>query len=456
MAAGAVTRTFDLIVIGSGSAAGSVASRCRTAGWSVAMIDKRPFGGTCALRGCDPKKVLVGAAAAADAARVLAGKGVRPNGLAIDWAELMRFKHTFTDPVPENRKASLTRAGIETFEDVARFVGPAHLTVGDVTLEATRAIVIAAGAKPADLGIPGREHLLTSDGFLELPSLPSSVAFVGGGYIAFEFAHVVARAGGRATILHRGQRPLVQFDPDMVERLVRRTCDVGIDVRLGAEVQAIESVGTLCRITFRDARGDDTVDADLVVHGAGRVPDLDDLHLEAAGVQYSRDGVHVNEYLQSVSNPKIYAAGDCAATDGPPLTPVAGYEGRIVAANLLEGNHARPDYAAIPSVVFTIPPLARVGLSEDEARAAGLRFKIRHEDTSSWYSSRRVGEEASAFKVLVEEDTGRLLGAHLLGPHADETINLFALAMRAGLTSDRFKDVIWAYPTHASDTPYMV
>jgi glutathione reductase (NADPH) len=135
---------------------------------------------------------------------------------------------------------------------------------------------------------------------------------------------------------------------------------------------------------------------------------------------------------------------------------VAGYEGRIVAANLLDGNHARPDYAGIPSVVFTIPPLARVGLSEDEARAAGLRFKIRHEDTSSWYSSRRVGEEASAFKVLVEEDTGRLLGAHLLGPHADETINLFALAMRAGLTSDRFKDVIWAYPTHASDTPYMV
>src|SRR3989442_5020528 len=134
-----MTRTFDLVVIGSGAAARSVASRCRAAGWTVAMIDKRPFGGTCALRGCDPKKVLVGAAAAVDAARALSGKGVRPNGLAIDWPELMRFKRTFTDPVPEQRKQSLQRTGIETVQDVARFVGPARLSVGDVTLDATRA-----------------------------------------------------------------------------------------------------------------------------------------------------------------------------------------------------------------------------------------------------------------------------------------------------------------------------
>src|SRR5262245_62063817 len=128
--------TFDLIVIGSGAAAGVVASRCRAAGWTVAMIDKQPFGGTCALRGCDPKKVLVGAAAAIDAARALSAKGVRTNGLAIDWAELMRFKRTFTDPVPDKRKAGLTRAGIETFDGLASFIGPATLTVGDDQFDA--------------------------------------------------------------------------------------------------------------------------------------------------------------------------------------------------------------------------------------------------------------------------------------------------------------------------------
>ncbi|HWK10777.1 MAG TPA: NAD(P)/FAD-dependent oxidoreductase [Vicinamibacterales bacterium] len=451
-----MTRRFDLVVIGSGSAAATVASRCRAAGWTVAMIDKRPFGGTCALRGCDPKKVLVGAAAAIDAARALSGNGLRPNGLTVDWAELMQFKKTFTDPVPEKRKASLARAGIETFDGTARFVAPAHLTVRDQEFEATRAIVIAAGARPDDLPIEGREHLVTSEQFLELPSLPPSVAFVGGGYISFEFAHVAARAGARVTMLHRGKRPLIQFDPDLVDRLVARTRAAGIDVRLGAEVRAIESVGTLCRVTFRDDRGDAMLDADLVVHGAGRVPELDDLMLSAAGVQFSRTGVHVNDYLQSVSNPMVWAAGDCAATDGPKLTPVAGYEGRIVAANLLEGRHTTADYRAIPSVTFTVPPIARVGLSEEQARAKYPRLVIKHEETSAWYSSRRVGEKYSGFKVLIDSDSDQIVGAHLLGPQADETINLFALAMRAGITATQFRQIIWGYPTHASDTAYMV
>ena len=451
-----MTRRFDLVVIGSGAAGSTIAKRCRAAGWTVAVVDKHPFGGTCALRGCDPKKVLVGAAAAVDAARALAGKGVGPNGLAINWPELMRFKRTFTDPVPEQRKDALHRAGIETFQDVARFTGPSQLSVGGAVLEATRAIAIAAGAKPADLEIAGRDHLLTSDGFLELPSLPSSIAFVGGGYIAFEFAHIAARAGARVTILHRGERPLEQFDADLVERLVRRTQAAGIDVRLRAEVRAVTPGGRRYRVQFDGACGSDAIDADCVVHAAGRVPDVDDLQLDVAQVERSRDGIRVNQFLQSVSNPKAYAAGDCAAAGAPRLTPVAGYEGRVVAANLLEGIHTKVDYSAIPSVVFTIPPLARVGLTEGEARKAGLRFTMRREDTSAWYSSRRLSETASAFNVLLDQDSGRLLGAHLLGPHADETINLFAMAIRYGVTADRVKEMIWAYPTQASDIAYML
>src|SRR5439155_888089 len=233
-------------------------------------------------------------------------------------------------------KASLARAGIVTFQTTARFVGPAQVAVGDTMLIATRAIVVATGARPADLPIDGREHLLTSDQFLDLPSLPPSVVFVGGGYISFEFAHVAARAGARVAILHRDARPLVEFDAGLVERLTARTRALGVDVRLDTEVRAIQPIDGRYRVAADRRDGPIVVDTDLVVHGAGRVPDLDELSLDAAGVRYSRAGVEVNRYLQSVSNPMVYAAGDCAATDGPALTPVAGYEGRIVAANLLE------------------------------------------------------------------------------------------------------------------------
>ncbi len=198
------------------------------------------------------------------------------------------------------------------------------------------------------------------------------------------------------------------------------------------------------------------VEADLVVHGAGRVPEIDDMELDKAGVDWSPRGVKVNQYLQSPSNPAVYAAGDAAASDGPPLTPVAGYEGGLVAANLLEGNHQTPNYLGIPSVVFTVPPLAAVGLDEQAARDQGLKFRISQADTSGWYSSRRVGEKYSGYKVLVEESTDLILGAHLLGPHAEEHINLFALAIHTGLKAAALKETVFVYPTVSSNTEYMI
>lgn len=418
------------------------------------MIDKRPFGGTCALRGCDPKKVLVSAAAAVDAARALEDRGVRSDGLRLDWPALMRFKRTFTDPVPAARRAALARAGIETFDGVARFVGAAQLAVDGEMFEATRAIAIATGAVPVPLPIEGAEHVIISDDFLNLESLPSSILFIGGGYISFEFAHVAARAGARVAIVHRGAQPLEAFDRDLVERLVNRTQELGIELHLSTDVRRVEVAAGRRRVVAFAGSREVVLEADLVVHGAGRVPDLEELNLEAAGVRRPRGGVEVNEYLQSVSNPMVYAAGDSADSGGPPLSPVAGYEGRVVAANLLEGNHTKTDYAAVPSAVFTIPPLARVGLDEDEARRRQLRFSVRLEDTSGWNSSRRVGERHSAFKLLVEDGTDRVVGAHLLGPRADETINIFALAMHAGIPAGHLRKMLWAYPTHAADIAY--
>jgi len=357
-----MTRKFDLVVIGTGEAASPVASRCRSAGWQVAVIDSRPFGGTCALRGCDPKKVLVGAAEAVDWVRRLKGKGIRAEEICIDWQELMRFKRSFTEPVPKNREEEFGKAGIAAFHGRARFAGPSSVQVNDEVLEG-RYVVIAAGQKPADLKIAGTEHLTTSERFLELDELPKRILFVGGGYIAFEFAHVAVRAGAQVTIADRGPRPLPRFDPDLVDQLVKSSRELGVDVQLGTEVRGVEKSSGQLAVRASASGQQRTFEADMVVHAAGRVPEIDDLNLDVAGVAWDDQGVKINEFLQSVSIPGVYAAGDAAASGGAPLAPVASYEGLIVAANLLQGNHQRPNYLGVPSAVFTIPSLAAVGLA---------------------------------------------------------------------------------------------
>jgi glutathione reductase (NADPH) len=301
---------------------------------------------------------------------------------------------------------------------------------------------------------------------LELDRLPYDILFIGGGYISFEFAHIAARCGSNVTILHRGKRPLLGFDPDLVSLLLKRTREIGINVNLESSVEKIEPIDNGRKFAVyssnaqgktNNAKGTEVIETELIVHGAGRVPDTKDLNLEAAGIESdTKGGVKVNEYLQSVSNAAVYGAGDVAASEGIPLTPVAGYEGGIVAYNLLNGNESRPNYIGIPSVVFTVPSLASVGLQEEAAKQQGLNFRTNYQDTSSWYSSRRIGESCSGFKVLVEKRSNCILGAHVLGSHAEEVINIFALAIRLRLDVDKIKEAIFTYPTNSYDIRYML
>ena len=444
---------FDLVVIGTGVAATSVAYPCRTAGWTVAIIDDRPFGGTCANRGCDPKKVLVGVAELADSARRMKPHGFTAEREHVNWPDLMRFKRTFTDPVPGNREREFAEAGIQAYKGVARFIDADTLQIGDEKLNGEH-FAIASGSGPGKLNIPGEDLLINSDQFLDLEQLPPDIVFIGGGYIGFEFAHIAARAGAHVTILHRSKRPLHHFDADIVDRLVDHTRKIGIDVRLDTAVDRLERRGD--RIVVHANGGSERFEASLAVHAAGRVPLIHNLNPAAAQIESSPHGITVNEFLQSVSNPRVYAAGDAAASGAPQLTPIATYDGGIVAHNLLKGNHQRPIYAGCASTVFTIPPLASVGLTEDTARKQNLDFDVQLQDTSGWYSSRRIAEECSGFKLIIERGTRRILGAHILGEGSEEVINLFALAIRTNLTADQLRDNLFAYPTHSSNMSYMV
>src|SRR5260370_3196108 len=257
------------------------------------------------------------------------GKGVSAPGLSISWSEMIRFKRTFTDPVPEQTEQSFAEAGIVTRHGGARFVDRASVQVGGDTLVGGH-VVIATGARHAPLGIPGEELLTTSTQFLELDDLPPRVAFVGGGYIAFEFAHIAVRAGGGVQVLHRGTHPLNKFDPDLVSQLVQATRELGVEVRLNTAVAAIERQGDHLLVHARTGAQEHTVEVDLVVHAAGRVPEIDDLELEVAGVSHEKEGVLVNEYLQSVTNPAVYAAGDAVASGGSYPSPRRGVGGAIL------------------------------------------------------------------------------------------------------------------------------
>jgi glutathione reductase (NADPH) len=445
--------SYDLIVIGTGTAAQVVAARVRRAGRSVAVIDHRPFGGTCALRGCDPKKMLVSGAEAADWARRMHRRGV-VGELRIDWKELIAFKRTFTDPVPKKREESFAKQGIDAFHGMARFGGPDTVMVESRALKG-RNIVIATGERPVPLDFPGAEHAITSDSFMELEHLPKRIVMVGGGYIAAEFSHIAARAGANVTVLQRGARMLPQFDAELVGWLMEAFHDIGIDVRPDNAVTRIERAGEEFRVQTRTPQGTAAISADLVIHAAGRVPDIAELNLTAGTVEVENRRLRLNEYLQSVSNAIVYACGDAAA-HGPPLTPVSSHDGKVVAANILEGNRRRPDYRGVPSVAFTLPPIAAVGLSEAAARKKTPKLRVNSAKVPDWYTARRVGEPVYGYKTLVEEDSGRILGAHIVGPHAAEVINLFGLAIRHNLTADDLKTTMFAYPTGASDIGYML
>lgn len=447
-------KKFDVFVIGSGMAGMNIANICAGKGLKAGITDELPYGGTCALRGCDPKKIMLAATEARDFAQRLHEKQISEVP-AIHWEAAMKFKQEFVNAMPPRIEKGYKKYGVATFHQSAKFISENQLRVGDETIEAGK-IVIATGAKPRFLGIPGEKYALTSTDFLNFDNLPKSLLFIGGGYIAFEFAHIAARFGSEVTILHRGDRPLENFDPFIVEQLTQATKKLNIKVVLNTDVTAVEKFDNSFKVTGKNGNGDQNWEAGAVINSAGRPPAIFDLDLEKANIAYGKGGIEVNEYLQSTTNPNIYAAGDAADTDGISLTPVAVMEGHLVSSNITKGNTKKTNYTAIPTVVFTLPIMASVGLSEEKATEMNLDFIVNKNEVSGWFTAKRMNEKTYAFKTLIEKKSGKILGAHLIGPHTEEVINLFAMAIKTGLTSKDIKTMILTYPSASSDIVYMV
>jgi glutathione reductase (NADPH) len=447
-------RNFDVVILGGGNAGFGVTVATREAGLKVAMVEPDLLGGTCPNRGCMPKKVLVAAAHALDEIARAGAHHISVGRPSLDWTALIGREKEMIAPIPAAMAASLERRGVELYRSRGRFVGPDRVAVDGDVLEAQH-IVVATGSKPRALPFPGAELMITSDEVLSERHLPGDVVFVGGGVIALEFSHVYARAGARVTILEALPRLLGNFDAEAVAQLRQESERIGIAVHTGVTVGRIERAGGRLRVVYEASGAEHSVEADRVVNGAGRVADVEGLDLAAGNVAAEQGRIALDPHLRSTSNPQVWVCGD-AVVESPQLSPVATYEGRMVGRNIVDGPRHTPDYASIPHCVFTVPALASVGLTQEAAEQQGLDLRVEINDVHEWLSGRTYAETAAWAKIVIERQSDRILGAHILGHTGEELIHIFALAIRHGIKAADIRDLVYGFPTFSADIKSML
>lgn len=448
-------KDYDIIIIGTGTAGRTFADKVAHSGLKIAIIDSKEYGGISPPRGCDTKKMFTDLAEITDSNNRLIGKGIGTNrSLKIDWPSLIEFKRKATEECPGRIENHFIEMGIDTYHGKAYFENQNTVVVGEDKLKGEH-IFLATGSKPRKLNISGEEYVTTSEGFMKTEKLPERIIFIGGGHISLEFAHVARRTGAEVTILHRSERLLRHSDADMVDLLIKETEAAGIKILMNKPVTSIEkgANGFLVRTGSKSGTESETQSfrADMVMHGAGRVPNIEDLHLEKAGIQIEKGAIVVDKYMRT-SNPRVYAGGDCVS-EGMKLTSVAALQGEVAAANILNENSVEVDYTGIPSAVHAIPVLASVGTSNAKDSD---KYKVIFNDRSNWYTTRKEVMEFAASKVIIDETNERIVGAYILGPNAEEAINIFAAVIRLGLKASDIKKLVFTYPTTCSDIRYML
>jgi len=447
-------KEFDIFVIGTGSSGKTIAFDCASQGMKVAIADNREYGGTCANRGCDPKKILVGITEVYQAAKNLENKGLT-NTPKIDWEHLQKFKQEFTSPVPIVNERQLIKAGISLYHQSPKFLGPNTLSVEGKTVKAKK-VVIATGRMPIELKIPGREYLKVSDDFLNLEALPKNITFIGGGYIGMELAHIAARCGVKVTVIQSRDTILKGFDKDLTKELIKISEGLGIQILLGSRVNKVEKLQKNYRVHYEKDEKTKSITTELVFNCAGRIPSIADLDLEIGNIDFGKKGIIVNEFLQSPSNPNVYACGDVAATIFPPLTPTANLEAKVLSENIRKGNLTKLPKVVTPSVVHCIPQLAMVGLSISDIESQKDIYQVNYKKVPKWFSAKHKNEAEYSYKVIIDKKNKTIVGAHILATNAGELINLFTLAINNKVSIEDFKNMIFAYPTWGNDIQAML
>lgn len=448
-------KEYNIIIIGTGTSGRAFADKVANSGLKIAIVDSGAYGGISPPGGCDTKKMFTDIASIIDCNNRLIGKGVgTENPLKIDWPSLIKSKKAATEGCPKRTENHFVEKGIDTYHGRAFFENSNTVVVGEDKLKGNY-IFLATGSKPRKFNVPGEEYITTGEEFMNTEKLPERIIFIGGGHISLEFAHVAQRTGAEVTILQRSDRLLRHLDADMVNLLLKATEAAGIKILFNKPLDSIEKIdsGFLIKTGSKSGSESETQNfhADMIVHGAGRVANIEDLQLEKAGVKIERGAIAVDKYMRT-SNPQIYAGGDCTS-EGMKLNPVAALQGEVAAANVLNENSVQVDYTGIPGAVHTIPALASAGTS---AAKDSDKYKVIFKDRSNLYTTQKAGMEFVASKIIIDEANDRLIGAYILGSHAAEAINIFAAVMRLGLKASDIKKMVFTYPTTCSDIMYML
>ncbi len=439
------TYDYDLFTIGAGSGGVRASRMASNYGARVAVAEERYLGGTCVNVGCVPKKLMVYAAHVSEDLENATGFGWSVGDSKFDWPTFIANKNREIERLNGIYASILEGAGVEQLDGTARIVAPHTVQVGDRTVTA-RHVLVATGSWPRLPDTPGIEHAITSNEAFHLDALPRRALIVGGGYIAVEFAGILQGMGSDVSLLYRGDLFLRGFDHDVRETLKEELTQKGVDLRFNTNVTQIEKSGDRLRVTLDN---DQSEEADQILYAIGRVPKSADLGLEEVGVELAADGsVVVNEYSQS-SVPWIHAIGD--VTNRINLTPVAIAEGMALASTLFQDKPTTPDYEHVPSAVFSQPPVGNVGLTEEEARARYSDVHIYRSRFRAMKHSLTDQDERTMMKLVVDGDSDRVLGVHMVGPDAGEIIQGFAVALKCGATKAQFDATVGVHPTSAEE-----
>nr|WP_315206637.1 glutathione-disulfide reductase [uncultured Albidiferax sp.] len=440
---------FDLVVVGGGSGGVRAARMAAQRGARVALAEVGALGGTCVNVGCIPKKLYSFAAGYAEAFEEAAGFGWQVAHPTFDWAKLKANRATEITRLNGIYRQLLVGAGVQLIPGWATLVDAHTVQVGEQSYTAEN-ILLATGGTPTVPGIPGGEHAVVSDAMFDLDPFPKRLLVVGGGYIACEFASIFNGLGSQVTQVYRGTQVLRGFDDDVRHFLAQEVRKAGVDLRLGVDVASIlhTPAGLEVRLV-----GGETLTVDQVLYAIGRVPNVQGLGLEAAGVAQGKDGaIEVNAHYQT-SVPSIYALGDVTARIQ--LTPVALGEAMVLVDHLLgpkTGKAARQmDYELIPTAVFTHPNIGTVGLSEAAARKQFGQVSIYRSEFKALRHTLSGSTERTLMKLVVDDATDRVVGLHMVGADAGEIVQGFAVAMKAGATKAVFDSTIGIHPTAAEE-----